>query len=206
MTSPFDHMTVTVPPGKSGDISVRRFTVGGPSLRDLVRSDPRMVPSGTYTGLYEQGSIWMSDTPAERRDHWPVVTEAMHQKAQRALINGLGLGMVVAALLHVESIKHIDIVEINPDVIALVGPHYHAMALQLGKTIDIHEGDAYTIRWDPTVRWDIAWSDIWPTACTDNLPGMTRLTRKYARRVGWHGHWLRWELLRHRREQRRRNR
>lgn len=196
----FDDMTVTVPEGKSGDVSIRRMVAGPPSLRDLIRDDGRMVPEGfRFTALYRGDGLWMSDTPAERRDHYPAILAARDLSARRALVNGLGLGMVVQGLLNIPTIGYIDVVEIDPDVIALVGDHYRGLAESLGKTVKIHQHDAYTITWPREARWDIAWSDIWKDACTSNLPEMTRLSRKYARRVVWHGHWLRDELLEQRR-------
>jgi len=198
-----DTMTVTVPEGTSGNVSICRMVAGPPSLRDMIRDSERLVPEGyQFTALYRHGYLWMSDTPAERRDHFPALRKAHELTARRVLINGLGLGMVVQGLLQVASVEHIDVVEIDPDVIALVGDHYRQQATAAGKTIEIHQDDAYTIRWPRQTTWDIAWSDIWMDATTDNLPEMTRLSRRYGRRVAWHGHWLRETLRTIQREER----
>lgn len=200
----FDTMAVTVPEGVSGNVKIRRITAGPPSLRDLIRMDTRIVPEGFhFTALYRNGDLWMSDTPAERRDHYPAMRKAQQLSARRVLINGLGLGMIVNGLLTLPHVEHIDVVEIDEDVIALVADHYQRMATSCGKTVSVYQDDAYTIRWKPGTSWDIAWSDVWLTACTDNLPEMTRLSRKYGRRVRWHGHWFREELMMERREDQR---
>jgi hypothetical protein len=201
-----ESMTVTVPAGKSGKVEVCRFTVTEQDASfGALRSfhTGRFTPAGEYTALYRSGYLWMSDTPDEQRDHYAPIREAQASRARRVLINGLGLGMVVAAMLTIDHVEHVDVVELDPDVVALVGPHYEQMAADMGKTVKIHLGDAYKMTWPAGVRWDLAWSDIWPDLCTDNLDGMTRLSRKYGRRVNWHGHWGRELLLaRRRREQR----
>lgn len=189
--SDYDAMAVTVPDGASGDVEVRRYEVGNAAaawsfLRDMAG---RGVPAGTYAGLYRRGHLWMSDTPDEKRDHLPILRTARGWGAERVLVNGLGLGMVVGGLLNNETVRHIDVVEIDPDVIALVGLHYRAMAEAAGKTVTVHHGDAYTIRWPAGMTWDCAWHDVWKDLCTDNLKQMATLHRRYGRRVKWQGSW-----------------
>lgn len=43
---------------------------------------------------------------------------------------------------------------------------------------------------------------IWPEIVTTNLPEMTRLHRKYGRRVGWQGSWCREQLQYYARQER----
>jgi hypothetical protein len=210
MTSTLTHtdwheaMTVTVPEGQSGNVRLARFDVSdADASRHRIRNAGRAVRPGTYTGLYRAGALWMSDTPAEKRDHITVPHAAVRLGARRALVNGLGLGMVVSAMLQVETIEHIDVVEIDADVIALVGPHYERLAAEAGKTITVHHADAYTIAWPAGTTWDVAWHDIWRDLCTDNLPLMGRLHRRYGRRVQWQGSWAR-ELLEYHRDRERR--
>jgi hypothetical protein len=187
---PYEAMTVTVPPGLAGGVEVRRFAVTEQeSTRSYLGGRGRGVRPGTYTGLYRRGYLWMSDTPDEKRDHLPILNRVRHLGAERVLVNGLGLGMVVAALLACETVQQIDVVEIDPEVIALVGPHYEATAATAGKTLAIHQGDAYAIQWPAGTQWDCAWHDVWPDLCTDNLPQMATLHRRYGRRVKWQGSW-----------------
>lgn len=200
-----DAMTVTVPEGESGSVRVTRFTVSEDDARLAnFRSIGRAIRPGTYTGLYRNGYLWMSDTPAEKWDHRPFVQEAQRIGARRALVNGLGIGMVVAALLTLDSIEHIDVVEIDTDVIAIVGPHYERLAAEAGKTITIHHADAYANQWPAGTTWDVAWHDIWRDICTDNLAGMAKLHRRYGRRVQWQGSWARDLVEYHRSKERRR--
>src|SRR4029079_11249043 len=137
------------------------------------------------------------------RDHYRFLHQAMNRKARRVLITGLGLGMVVAALLKMGHVEHIDVVEIDEDVIALVEPHYQALAAQAGKTLTVHHGDAYTLAWPKDARWDVAWHDVSRDLCLDTRAQMTRLHRRYGRRVDWQDSWSKSLLLAQRaREQR----
>ena len=201
-------MTVTVPQGTSGSVAVTRFAVSAAEATLAASKEARYgryvhTGAGTYTGLFRRGGLWMSDTPSEQRDHYKFLHQAMNRRARRVLVTGLGLGMVAAALLHMDHVEHIDIVEIDDDVIALVEPHYQTLAAQAGKTLTVHHGDAYTITWPKDVRWDVAWHDVWRDLCTDNLAHMATLHRRYGRRVGWQDSWSKPLLLAQRaREQR----
>lgn len=196
-------MTVTVPEGTHGDVKIRRFTVGRTDSRiSFLTGRGRGVHEGTYTGLYIKGALWMSDTRDEKFDHLTALHEAVRRQARRVLVNGLGIGMVVSALLGLDHVEHVDVVEASADVIALVGAHYEAMAAAAGKTITIHHADAFDIKWPQGSRWDIVWHDIWKDLCTENLDEMGRLHRSYGRRCGWQGSWGKEILQRQRRVER----
>jgi predicted membrane-bound spermidine synthase len=198
-----------LPGGDSGDVSLREIIVSEEDasftrIRAALRSRG-YVPAGTYTALYRRGGLWMSNTPDERHDHVEAVSAAYDacryrndDSPVRALVGGLGIGMVVAGMLAV-GVKHIDVVEIDPDVIALVGPKVQALAAGHGATVTIHEADVFKVKWPKGTRWDVVWMDVWQNLSTDNLPEMTRLARSYGRRAGWQGYWGRSEIIAHRR-------
>ena len=189
-------MLVDVPPGVSGDVEIRQFVVSRAAeqaqmLRVALTGDQRMCPAGTYTALYRYGQLWMSDTPDERTDSLICLCHAAHIGARTALVNGLGLGSVLRGLMAI-GIATIDVVEIDPDVIALVGPTCMRLAVDRGVELRIHQGDAYTIVLDG--RWDVVWSDVWEYSSIANLDDMDRLVRRYRGRCDWHGQWAR-ELI-----------
>ena len=80
---------VAVPEGRRGPWTVERFRSKanrfgcGPSARIFTRL------------VHADHGIFMSDTPAEMRDH----REAARRAHGSCLINGLGLGMILAAVL-----------------------------------------------------------------------------------------------------------
>jgi hypothetical protein len=178
---------VDVTPGTIGTAKVERFEVTQQDYYGLIHG--RHCPKGVYTRLVVNGALWMSDTPAEQRDHWEPVYQAQ-QRGGRVLVMGLGLGLVVKQFLAMPNVEHVDVVEINPDVIALVGPHYACDRLT------IHEADAYAIKWPVGTRWSVVWHDIWLNLCEDNLAEIARLKRSYGRRADWQGAWGQGEILR----------
>lgn len=181
---------VDLPEGKSGDVEVRTFEVAPTGIEQMrLAWSGRGIEPGTYTGLYRRGSLWMSDTPAEIRDCMSVFSE-MRARGGRVLMNGLGLGMTVKYALSLPNVEHVDVVEIDPDVAALVGPTY------AGDRCTVHLGDAYAMKWPAGTRWSIAWHDVWPNICGDNAEGIARLKRMYGRRVDWQAAWCEYEVRR----------
>jgi len=112
---------ITVPEGVKGDVVIGRFSVDD-QMSDMSRiiDGSRYVKPGDYTRLEIGDAVVMSDTQAERRDHIDPVREARG----RCLVAGLGLGVVVQAMLLKWEVDHVTIVEKNQDVIDLVAPHY----------------------------------------------------------------------------------
>lgn len=183
----YDTMTVTVPEGELDGLRVEKFTVLDQSVENFRNSlDGRGTKPGTYTKLCTGTTLWMSDTDAEKRDHFEAVRKFNDPWCERVLINGLGLGMVLSAALSLDDIEHVDVVEKDERVIQLVGSHYTK-----DSRVTIHHADAYeqAKKWPAGTSWDVAWHDIWPSLCTDNLKDMTRLHRSYGRRVQWQGSW-----------------
>jgi hypothetical protein len=195
ITNNFDRFKVDWPEGSVGDWTIERHTV---TIEDeqaqRIRlwnptSLGRFTPAGTYTGLKRDGELIMSDSPDEIEDLMPFIDQAHG----RVLINGLGLGVGLKAILDKTnfmsdepSVTHVDVVEIDPDVITLVGPNFGG-----DSRVHIWRGDAFTYHWQPGTTWDSAWHDIWDAICTENLIGMKRLHRRYGKRVGWQGSWCR---------------
>lgn len=101
----------------------------------------------------------MSDTPAEIGEHEHAIVNA----TGRVLIAGLGLGCLVSALLAKPDVTHIDVVEIDADVIALTGPYYD------DPRVTIHHDSIHTFKPGPNDRWDYGWHDIWTHISDRNL-------------------------------------
>ena len=211
----YEKYKVDVPVGECGDWTVERFTFDRRAA-DMERTRAmftfsgggRGVPEGTYTSLKRRGYLVMSDTPDEIRDHLGPIHEVVHAvkrgEKPTCLVHGLGLGMVAKAMLD-EGAAKVTIVEQSSDVIDLVGKHLlHA----LGGSEEVFEGyeangsrswatdrlsiindDALT--WQPLkgAKWDVLWHDIWDDLCTDNLPEMKILHRRFGRRSRWQGSW-----------------
>jgi hypothetical protein len=177
--------TVDIPEGSRGPWTVKRFVVSAKeaeatALRACFKGRGYVKP-GTYTQLHHaQRGIVMSDTPDEQRDH----LEAVNRAKGHVLINGLGIGMVLAAILKKPEVTKVSVVEIDKDVMSLVGPAFL-------KDPRVEMGICSAFDYEPPkgVRYGAVWHDIWDTICADNLPEMTTLKRKYGRRTDWQGCW-----------------
>lgn len=171
-----------VPEGRRGPYVVERFEIEhGFGWLHYALQGREPGPPGTYTRLMRDSTIVMSDTDAELRDH----LEFLSRAHGRVLIHGLGLGCALAAILTRECVTAVDVVERDPDVLALVAPHF------ADPRVTFHEGDALTFRFPAGVRWNVAWHDIWDTITLNNRPEMIRLHRRYGRRVEWQASWAR---------------
>lgn len=174
--------SVNVPEGTSGVWRIERKHVA-PSkisiLQDIFHSG-RYVPEGDYTFLYRGGTLVMSDTPDEKRDHLDPVIKAKGN----CLIAGLGIGMVLNAIALKPEVEHIDVVELSEDVIKLVGKYYQDL---YPNRITIHNVSIFDFK--PTIHYDVAWFDIWDDLCEDNLEEMAKLHRKFGKKADWKGSW-----------------
>lgn len=172
-------------PGKSGDWELSQFIVSENDAKwSQVRCaingyGSRAVSAGTYWKLTLRGSIYMSNTPAEVLDHMMFI----HKAKGKVLIAGLGLGMVLQALLDKGSCVKIVVVEKSEDVIKLVGPSYNY------PNVEIVHADIFDYK--PTEYFDYAWFDIWPDICADNYEDMKKLYRKFSRSVIFKDCWMR---------------
>jgi hypothetical protein len=188
--NPYAAYQVNIPEGQSGSWRIERFAVSEEESRldalcGIVSGFGRYVPPGTYTRLMRGNTIIMTDTPDEIRD----CLEPIRVARERVLVNGLGLGVVVYAMLRNPRVEHVTVVEISPDVIALVGQWF---LREFGGRLTIIEADALTWKPPAGVRYTVAWHDIWDDICADNLEEMKLLHRRYGRRVDWQGSWCRY--------------
>jgi len=193
MVKDISKIRVNVPEGKSGAYSIEKFIV---SEKDAsfhnMRSTfsfgdrGRTIEAGEYTKMVRGGTIVMSDTFAEIRDHSCFIEEAH----DHVLINGLGLGWVIEALFQKKEVKTIVVIEKSKDVISLVKQHYYNKCPK-DKYIIIVHADAFEYKPQKGQRYGAVWHDIWDNICGDNLEDMKKLHRKYCRRTDWQSSWCR---------------
>lgn len=183
---------VDVPVGVSGEWEVERRVVTEDEAKlgamraafSMGAGRGRHVPAGTYTGLKRNGYLVMSDTPDEIRDFMEFVRMA----EGNVLINGLGLGVVTNAVLLKDDVEHVTVVESSEDVISLVAEHWLA---KHPERLTVIAADAMEYKPPKGERYNAVWHDIWDDICSDNLPAMKTLHRKYGRRSDWQGSWCR---------------
>jgi len=169
-----------LPDLKHGKWTLEKFTVDRTDWSSLFTG--REVPLGeTYTKLMRNGTIVMSDTPAELADH----SYAVFKAKGSCLVNGLGMGAIIRELLLKQEVTDITVIEIDQELIEMMGPYY-----QNDKITIIHD-DALKYQPQKGKRYQMVWHDIWDNICSDNLPDMHKLHRKYGRRTDWQASWQR---------------
>lgn len=178
---------INIPDGKSGVWKVSTFEVTEEeimihNIRARFQPGCRTMKAGTFKKLTRNGQIIMSNTPAEISDHISFIFTAKRNK--NILINGLGLGVALTEILKSGAIETVTVIEKSEDVIKLVGPSFTNEP-----RVSIIHADAF--EWKPPkgLKYDVVWHDIWDNICSDNLPEMTKLHRKYGKRTDWQGSW-----------------
>ena len=169
--------------GVCGEWELKKFTVTPEEAKfDYIRfmfNGFKQLPveAGIYWKLTQRGNIYMSNTPSEVKDHWSFIRNAHGS----VLIAGLGLGMVVRALLDKGKCTRIVVVEKSEDVLKLVSPYYN------DKRVEIIHSDIFNYK--PNEHFNFAWFDIWRDICGDNYPEMKKLNRKFAHTVNNKDSW-----------------
>lgn len=156
-------------------------------LQRLEKLDkPRLSVTAEENVETHEWRNWMSDLPGEIYEH----LEAIKQLQGPVLIGGLGLGVIVKAAIANPRVTRITVIEKDPDVIAMVGPHY-----QRDKRVQIVQCDMLEYQPPKQDRWEVVWMDIWPTVTAANLVSMIELRKAYRHRCRWYGAWCeRWCL------------
>lgn len=142
------------------------------------------IPPGRYRRLSNGWDVVMSNTPMEIR----TCQDFLERATGRVLINGLGLGMVLHAILQKEDVTHVTVIEKEQDVINLV-----AASFANDPRVEIIHADAMMYCPPAGVTYNACWHDIWPDFATANLSQMDKLEIKYRDICEWQGSWGREE-------------
>lgn len=121
-------------------------------------------------GTVAVNEVVMEDSEGELRKHLPIW---LHARGI-VLVTGLGLGCVVRGLLANPRVKHVDVVEIDADIVRIIGAEFSA-----NPKVTIYLADAMT--WEPPAgrKYDYAWHDLW----TPQNDGLQVLHMKLFRRI-----------------------
>lgn len=185
-----DPLPVPITEGKLGRWRIETFEITekeaerANSLYSIRRETEYCVKPGNYTRLIRDGhTIVMSNTPME------VTTNAEFIKRAWGcvLINGLGLGMVLRAVLDKPEVEHVTVYEIDQDLIDLVSPAFKADS----RRVLFLKANCLEYKPFKGETYDIAWHDIWDFVSASNLPDMARLKRKWLKRVPIQMFWAR---------------
>jgi hypothetical protein len=175
---------IDVPDGISGNWSVETFEVKEKELSQMISmlKYGRGVPAGKYKRLMRNGTCVMSNTPDEIRDFMHFVYTAKGS----VLVNGLGIGVLLKALINKPEVTEITVIEKSEDVIKLVAQTYLT-----DNRVSIINADAFEYNPPKDKRYNAVWHDIWDDICADNLDEMKKLHRKYGRKADYQESWCR---------------
>lgn len=168
----YEQWRVTVPEGELDGVKVsRRGFYDG--------NQPEDSPLYWFTDITADGNGWMDDTDLHIDENLVYYEKARELNAKRCLTTGLGIGLIVKMWLTLSSVERIDIIEFDPRVISLVGPHYN------DPRVKIHLANALEPHWNDET-WDVVYHDIW------NYPVMDEVEETlayYEPRCTWQGWW-----------------
>lgn len=165
-------------PGVSGEFSVQVFALYPTECaienkrRKALGLGGSIYP-GEHRALYKNSASLTADTGIDQWLTKPFVDVAEGD----VFISGLGLGMMLDALLTNALVSSITVVEMEADIITLVEPHYRCEKLR------VLQGDALTHQIDRS--YTCAWHDIWSVITDQARAEAALLTDRYAPHVDW---------------------
>lgn len=172
---------VTIPAGQHGLAKVERFEITEEDSRlSAIRSinhPGEYVRPGKYVKLFVGNTLMMSDTTMERRTNHAFVCHAHG----RVLIAGLGIGLILEAILDKPEVETVTVIEKYRDVVTLVGQHYQD---KYRDKLTVITADIFDWRPIPKcMTYNVVYFDIWPEINPDNLKDMTLLHRAFRRHL-----------------------
>jgi hypothetical protein len=181
----FPLQQVDIPEMELKEFVIDKFKLDKPCIRSLISGRP--IPTGVlFTRLLRKdNTIVMSDTPSEMKDHLSVVNNA----SGSVLINGLGIGMVLKNILLKTSVTDITVIEISQELIDAISPYYN------DDRVTFVCSNAFDYIPPKGKKYNVVWHDIWDYICSDNIPEMNILRKKYSRKSKWQGFWCERECL-----------
>lgn len=185
----------SVAPQKFGNWQIDRMTIPDNLQKAVEYKMPwpdytllrhKIFPKMTYENMHriaDDGSfldIVMEDSLRELRRHLPIWLAAYG----RVLKTGLGLGCVVRGLLANPAVTHIDVIEIDPDIIRVIGAEFIG-----NPRVSIYLGDALTFEFPKPTVWDFAWHDIWTAEnkglAQQHMKLLTRFDKQAKKQGAW---------------------
>lgn len=122
------------------------------SLRNRIKVEPTMA---NIHVIDDDGYVWdvvMEDSRSELEKHLPIWMSAKGH----VLKTGLGLGCVVRGLMVNDDAEKITVIEIDKDIIDVVGKQFEG-----DERVEIIHADATKFDYRSIDKIDIAWHDIW---------------------------------------------
>lgn len=179
----FPEMAKIIKPRKVGCAEIEHYTVTKLDvLRELMHGGP--AEEGTVAILRVNGKTMMSDTRHERLTNW----EICHKARGNVLVAGLGIGMILHAIIPKDEVQSVVVVENELDVITLISP-----TLPKSDKLEVIYGDIFSWKPPEGKKFDCIYFDIWSDAsngsATSDRRKLSARFKKYKAEDGWMGSW-----------------
>lgn len=196
----FPIMQDILPEGKTDNASLEYFTISDSEARMAVMKATygrdylgRHIYAGDFVRLIINNQLMFTDTGGERYSNYEIVQNS-HGKV---LIAGLGLGMVLAAIVPKPEVKKVVVIEISQDVINLVEPHIRNYLGKFSPKLEIVCSDIYD--YVPTEKFNTIFFDIWGDYSGDTYEDTKKLHRKFSKYLNrtdspYMNSWMRWHM------------
>lgn len=188
---------------EKGVASITKFTFSESdnpfyNLRQMMkRKHEHLMYEGTYVRLHVNGELVMSDTAMERITN----TDFIQKATGKVLIAGLGVGLILKAILDKPEVTEVWVVEKYQDVIDLVSNRFHHPKL------NIVCADIFEYEMPNSQKFDTIYFDIWADISTDNLLEIRKLHSRFRKnkrtKDSFMDSWYRSRLQKKRAEERR---
>ena len=163
--------SITVPTGRIGDFTLTTATYEPGEILEYdmpdFTKDPLEHRCGyfrepvTFPGIYEGVVPWMSVCPSEINS----MRRHIEKARGRVLVLGLGLGYYPYMISLKKEVEHIDIVELQPEIITIFREHLLPQ-FEEGDKMDLIEADAFSYVGALTGgEYDFCFADIWENEC-----------------------------------------
>lgn len=196
----FPLMKDIIPEGQSGEYAIEHYNIPEDKAHLAVTMATysrdylgRKIFAGDFCKLTHGDSIIMSDSGGERYSN----TEIVRVAQGNILFAGLGIGMVLCAVLPKPEVKSVTVVELSLDVCHLVLPH---LAKYLGNHITklrVAQDDIFS--YIPDRKYNVIYFDIWSDYSGDTYEETKVLHRRYSKYLdrtnGYYmNSWMRWHM------------
>lgn len=168
--------SVRVKESQFADWKISNFTVSKEQEKQhnvscLVRGlESFFIEAGDYTRLTKNGRVVMSNTKMEIDTNRIAYKEAKG----RVLVAGLGMGMILDAIISKPEVDYVRVIEIDKNLIDNVGLLYKD-----NPKVEIIHADILNYKPVESEFYDFIWFDIWTDISANNIIDMELLARNF---------------------------
>lgn len=182
----FEYGQVRVKPSSFGEWEISNFNITEEdakffNMRNVFNNRQHLnVKAGSYTKLIKNGDVVMSNTQMELDTNAIAYSEAQGT----ILIAGLGMGMILDAILSKPDVNFVRVIELDQSIINNIGVLYKD-----DPRVEIIQGDILEYKPSESEKYDYIWFDIWTFICEDNCDDFLNLYNTFKNNCEYMSFW-----------------